>query len=243
MILFPIFLNEGIEITASIEKNYFDIQQAIQAAASSAGRNSNEVLLLAVSKTVGISHIKEAVTQGIHDFGENRSQLLTQKQEALPSERWHFIGRIQTNKIKEIVKSACLIHSVASERALEAINKRAGNQNKRQEVLIEVNVSGEESKEGATAEKVPKLLELASSLPHVQVKGFMTMAPVATLATDQRPRRCFAALRELRDNLVAVCAGEENISLNELSMGMSDDYEDAVKEGATIVRIGRRLWS
>lgn len=237
-----IFSSEDTEITTRIKKNYDDIQLAIDAAAASAKRDPSEVLLVAVSKTVGIPEVEEAVEAGISDFGENRSQPFREKHQAFPTARWHFIGHIQTNKLKDVVGKASLIHSVATEHALEVINRLALERETRQAVLIEVNVSGESSKDGIAANEAPRLLEKAGSLPGVEVKGLMTMAPVQLSEYDDTARRTFAALRELRDNLVPDYVNAGNISLNELSMGMSDDFEDAIKEGATLVRIGRRLW-
>jgi len=201
------------------------------------------VLIVAVSKTVGVPEITDAIVAGIHDFGENRTKPFLEKQQALPREHWHFIGHIQTNKLKDVVGRACLIHSVESIHALEVISRLATEREVCQRVLIEVNTSREASKDGVHADEVPHLLETAHRLSGIEVHGLMTMAPILTFEHDDSARRTFAALRELRDNLVPVFAGAENISLNELSMGMSDDFEDAVLEGATIVRIGRRLWS
>lgn len=199
--------------------------------------------MVAVSKTVDTNYIAQAIAAGIHDFGENRTQLFVPRQQEFCNERWHFIGRIQTNKLKDIVGRAHLIHSIASLRALEATNKYAQKQESTQAVLLEVNVSEEESKDGFCAADLPAVLEQARALPAVEIKGLMTMAPVKQNANDTKPRKTFAALRTLRDSLVPICAQAPNISLNELSMGMSNDFEDAVKEGATIVRIGQRLWS
>ena len=240
---FQIFSSEDIEITTQIEKNYQDIQRAISAAAVQAGRDPQEVLLVAVSKTVGIPEVQSALEAGIHDFGGNRSKLFLEKQQSFLQERWHFIGHLQTNKLKDLVGRASLIHSVASKHAVEVISKLALERETDQSVLIEVNVSGEESKGGATAKEVPELLEVASNLRGITVKGLMTMAPILRSEHDSAARSTFASLRELRDNLVPNYANAKNISFNELSMGMSDDFEDAVKEGATIVRIGRKLWS
>jgi pyridoxal phosphate enzyme (YggS family) len=243
MISYRIFSSEDTEIATHIEKNYHDIQLAINAAAAQANRDPDEVLLVAVSKTVGVAEIQGAVHAGIHDFGENRTGCLAQKQQAFLDERWHFIGSIQTNKLKDVVGRASLIHSVASLHALEVISRLACAQQLCQALLIEVNISGETSKGGVAASDVAQLLEAASQLPSIEVEGLMTMAPIALSEKDQTARRTFAGLRQLRDNLVPVFKGTENISLNELSMGMSDDFEDAIQEGATIVRVGRRLWS
>ena len=235
--------NGDTEIASLVEKNYYDIQLAINAAANSVNRDFREVALVAVSKTVGVPEIESAIAVGIHDFGENRTNLLKEKHEALPHERWHFIGRIQTNKLKDVVGRASLIHSVTSQHALEVINKLALAKELCQDILIEVNVSGEDSKDGVSAKEAPQLLEAASSFKGLRVKGLMTMAPIQQTKRDSTARETFSALRELQNDLMPVFAGTANISLNELSMGMSDDFEDAIKEGATIVRIGRRLWS
>jgi pyridoxal phosphate enzyme (YggS family) len=246
---------QGNDIAAQIEKSLQEIQLAITQAAALAGRDAGEVLVVAVSKTVGIPEVAGAIQAGLHDFGENRTKLFLEKQEAFPGERWHYIGNIQTNKLKDVVGRAHLIHSVATLRALEAIDRLAGAgtgaeaeagagaERQLQRVLIEVNVSGEASKDGARPAEVPALLEAAAKAAHIKVEGLMTMAPLKETEHDSTARRTFAALRELRDNLVPIFEGAENISLNELSMGMSDDFADAIQEGSTIVRIGRRLWS
>jgi len=235
--------SRGTEIATPLEKNYFDIQQAIDSAAVSVGRDPADVLLVAVSKMVGISEIQNAIDAGIHDFGENRTHLLREKQQTFPNENWHYIGNIQTNKLKDVVGKACLIHSVASERALKAIDRLAQKLGIRQSILLEVNVSGEATKEGASPAELPKILEAAGNNPSVQVRGLMTMAPLMHTTEKADTRRVFTALRELRDKMVPIFAGAKNISLNELSMGMSDDFTEAIQEGATMVRIGRRLWS
>ena len=243
MISSPSSSGKDTEIATQIEKNHSDIKLAINSAAASVGRDPDEVLLVAVSKMVGTPEIQDAIKAGIHDFAENRSHLLLEKQTALPSERWHFIGHIQTNKLKDVVGRASLIHSVATERALAAISRLALQLGICQSILVEVNISGEDSKDGLSPAEAPGLLQRASATQGVEVRGLMTMAPLALTKEDKTARGIFAVLRELRDNLVPVFAGAENISLNELSMGMSDDFEDAIQEGATIVRIGRRLWS
>lgn len=241
--LFQTFSSEDTEIATKIEQNYHALQLAINKAAELAQRDPREIQLVAVSKTVGSEEVAEAIQAGIHDFGENRTKLLGERQLLFPNERWHFIGRIQTNKLKEIVGKASLIHSIASKHALDVTSKLALKENINQAVLIEVNMSGEESKDGIGAEEASGLLEYATQLQGVRVEGLMTMAAPKTSVTDPSARNTFAALRTLRDNLAAVFNDTENISLNELSMGMSDDFEDAIQEGATIVRVGRRFWS
>jgi len=201
------------------------------------------VLLVAVSKAVGIPEVQDAIKAGIHDFAENRTQSLQERQSRFQNEHWHFIGRIQTNKLKDVVGRACLIHSLASVHALETVSRLAVQQGLRQNVLIEVNVSGEASKDGIAAGEVSGFLETVSNTQGVEVKGLMTIAPLLLSKGDETARRIFAALRELRDNLVPIFTKADNISLNELSMGMSGDFTDAIQEGATMVRIGSRLWS
>ncbi|MDR2714242.1 MAG: YggS family pyridoxal phosphate-dependent enzyme, partial [Coriobacteriales bacterium] len=194
------------------------------------------VKIVAVSKTVGEPEILEAIAAGIVNFGENRTALFKERAAAFPQQDWHFIGTIQTNKIKDFAGRAALVHSVASERALKAIDARL----MAQPVLIEVNVSGEESKDGVSPDELEALLTTATQCEHCTVEGLMTMAPIADAETI---RATFRALRELRDTLAPRFAGSINVRLRELSMGMSDDYAIAVEEGATIIRIGRALWA
>ena len=222
-----------------IEKNYRSILAQIAAACERVGRDPAEVRLVVVSKTVGFKEIAAAIDAGVHDFGENRTNLFKEKHDTYPNEHWHFIGSIQTNKIKDIVGRAALIHSVASERALTAIAKRAQFLGITQDLLIEVNVSGEESKDGIAPDLLGRLLDLATGLEGIKVRGLMTMAPQGD---EQRIRAAFRGLRELRDSCVVSNEAFERVQLRELSMGMSDDFSLAVEEGATIVRIGRSIW-
>ncbi|GHT78138.1 YggS family pyridoxal phosphate enzyme [Actinomycetota bacterium] len=196
-------------------------------------------MTVAVSKTVGIKEVSDAIAAGITDFAENRSNLLKDKQQIFPDQNWHFIGRVQTNKVKDYVGKAKLIHSVLGERALLAINKRAVNHALIQDVLIEVNMSGEESKDGIYPDKLDSLLRAATECAAVRVRGLMTMAP---LGDADLARKSFAGLRELRDSTAPKYQDFANIDLTELSMGMTDDFEIAIEEGATIVRIGRKFW-
>jgi pyridoxal phosphate enzyme (YggS family) len=225
--------------TSSIAANLADIHERVAEACEGAGRSPSELTIVAVSKTVGIEQVAAAIAAGAHDFGENRSLVFCQKQQAFPEQHWHFIGSIQTNKIKDFVGKAALVHSVASERALAAISKRAEQLGCVQELLIEVNVSGEESKDGVRPAELPRLLEAAGGLSGVMVRGLMTMAP---LGDTDAARSAFSGLRELRDSLRQRFANEERLRLEQLSMGMSDDFPQAIMEGATIIRIGRRVW-
>ena len=236
-------LNEGQETTAqlaeriagNIEELYTDVAQA----AERSGRDLEDVLLVAVSKTVGPNEIRQAIRAGLTDFAENRSNLFRERADAFPDVNWHFIGRIQTNKVKDFTGRATLVHSVASDRVLLAIEQRAQNRGILQPVLIEVNVSGEESKDGVSVEELPGLLHIASALQAVSVNGLMTMAPIGDADII---RRCFRKLHGIREKMQSDFSGVANLPLTELSMGMSDDFLIAVEEGATMIRIGRSVW-
>jgi pyridoxal phosphate enzyme (YggS family) len=223
-----------------LARNYQGILGGIAEVCARTGRDPAEVTVVAVSKTVGTAEVAAAIAAGIHDFGENRTALFNEKRDAFPHERWHFIGSIQTNKVKDFVGRAALVHSVASERALLAIARRAQSLGVVQKLLLQVNVSGEKSKDGITPEALWGLLERASELGGITVQGLMTMAPQG----DPRiARAVFRGLREMRDRCVARGGWGGNIRLDELSMGMSEDYPHAIEEGATIVRIGRSIWA
>ena len=223
-----------------IEENYQQILTQIALACERVERDPAEVKVVAVSKTVGQSEIAEAIRAGIHDFGENRTDQFVEKHDMFPNERWHFVGSIQTNKVKDFVGKAALVHSVASERALEAISRRALMLGVTQSLLIEVNISGEKSKDGIAPIELDGLLDRAASLGGIEVRGLMTMAPQAE---EHVVRATFRGLRELRDSLIATHEASGHVRLCELSMGMSEDFWLAVEEGATIVRIGRSIWS
>lgn len=222
-----------------ISDNYQRILSQIAAACQRAGRDPKEVTLVAVSKTVDLPQIATAIDAGIHNFGENRTNLFAQRESAYPQEHWHFIGSIQTNKVRDFVGKAQLVHSVASVRALAAIARRAQALGVVQRVLVEVNVSGEESKDGVAPEGLDEILDAAADHEGIEVRGLMTMAP---LADEHTVRGVFRQLRELRDSYVASYQAAGRIQLHELSMGMSQDFALAVEEGATIVRIGRSIW-
>jgi pyridoxal phosphate enzyme (YggS family) len=225
---------------SSIAENHLRIRAEIEAACRRVGRDPSEVTLIAVSKTVGVAEVAAAIEAGIHDFGENRTDPLKGKRDAFPGERWHFIGTIQTNKIKEFVGRVSIVHSVASKRVLAGISKRAVQLGIVQKVLIEVNVSGEESKDGVTPAELPDLLDTATLLEGVEVCGLMTMAPQGDF---EAARATFAGLRGLRDRYRADFEVTGRIQLRELSMGMSEDFATAIEEGATMVRIGRSVWN
>lgn len=222
---------------SSVAVRYEAVRRQVADAADASGRHFDEVTIIAVTKTVGVAEVRAALAAGIRDFGENRVQEFLGKYGLFPGARWHFIGTLQTNKVKDVVGKACLIHSVDSLRLLSHIERRATEQGVIQPVLFQVNVSGEESKHGFVPADLTDALEEASHMDSVEVRGLMTMAP---LARAEDVRWVFRELREVRDSLRATLP--DRVELEELSMGMSSDFRVAVEEGATIVRIGSALF-
>ena len=216
-----------------IKQNIENVRKRIDEAAKRAGRNASEITLVAVTKTASLKQVKEAVEAGIIDFGENRVQVAKEKVKYfsdISNINWHMIGHLQTNKVKDAVKIFKVIHSVDSIKLAKEINKEAGKLNFTIPVFIEVNVSGEQSKFGIKPEEIHKLREIIDDLEYVKVKGLMTMAPF--FSDPQMSRPYFKRLFQL--------AEEEG--LKELSMGMSDDFDVAIEEGATIIRVGRAIF-
>ena len=198
-----------------------------------------QVELVAVSKTYPAQRIMEAYEAGQRIFGENRPQEMAQKYEELPKDiEWHLIGHLQTNKIKKVLGRASLIQSVDSEHLLLAIEKEAAKAGIVQDILLEVNIGGEESKTGAAPELLWPLLDTAAAQEHIRVKGLMAIPPVND--DDAQNRRYLAQVYQL-----FVRAGERgyhNVEMQTLSMGMSGDFENAIREGATLVRIGTAIY-
>jgi len=224
---------------SGIAGRYAKVAEEVARAARSVGRDPAEVRIIAVSKTVGVPEVGEAIACGIHDFGENRTEVMAPKLEAYPDERWHFIGNIQSRKVRDIVGAACLIHSVDRAHIIPRLDARAHELGIVQRILLEVNVSGEESKSGFSPDEVAGVIAGFGSFPSLEVRGLMTMAPQAD---EDTVRATFRGLRLLRDRCMqAPCPS--NVHLVELSMGMSGDYRIAVEEGATMVRVGRVLFS
>ena len=222
---------------SSVAVRYEAVRRQVADAADHCGRHPEEVTIVAVTKTVGIEEIRAALAAGIRDLGENRVQEFLGKYGLFPEARWHFIGTLQTNKVKDVVGRAHLIHSVDSAKLLSHIDRRATEAGVVQPVLLQVNVSGEASKHGFTPDTLPEALEEAAAMDSVEVRGLMTMAP---FAPAEEVRWVFRELREVRDSLHARVA--DRVELTELSMGMSGDFRVAVEEGATIVRIGRAIF-
>jgi pyridoxal phosphate enzyme (YggS family) len=230
-------------------ENLSRVRQRIAEAARRSGRTSDAVTLVAVTKYVSLDILRELIAAGCHDLGEARPQELRKKAAALselaenqtgnrPPVRWHLIGHLQRNKVEATLPLVSLVHSADSLRLLEAIEVSAAGQRRCAEVLLEINVSGDETKRGFSPAEVAGLLPRVATLAHVSVHGLMCMA--AREGDDTVARQNFATLRKLRDQLET--QRPENISLTELSMGMSGDFEIAIEQGATIVRVGSALY-
>jgi len=213
------------------------VRTRIAAAAARAGRYAGAVRIVAVTKGHPLTSALEAAAAGLLDLGENRVQEALGKMDAWPQTavRWHLVGHLQRNKVKHAVGRFALIHSLDSVRLADALEAEAAGRGRVQDVLVEVNVAGEAQKSGCAPAEVPRLAEHVAGLPHVSVRGLMTMAPLTDDVAAQR--RVFAALFALREELLG-----QGFRLPELSMGMTNDFEAAVEEGATMVRLGTALF-
>jgi pyridoxal phosphate enzyme (YggS family) len=221
-----------------ISANINAIKQKIAAAAERAGRDPLSIKLMAVTKTVKPELIGKAIEAGLTMLGENYVQEAKDKIAAISDHaQWHMIGHLQTNKAKYAVKLFDYVHSVDRLELAQELDKRAGQINRKLNVLIEVN-SGEESKSGIEKTQALDLVRQIAHLPNLAVRGLMAMAPYSDNPENSRPY--FKALRDLRDDIDR--AGIAGISMEELSMGMTDDFEVAIEEGATIIRIGRAIF-
>ena len=221
-----------------LEDNLKEIKEKIDAAKKKAGRN-DDILLLGVTKTFPVEIIEAGIPLGIHAVGENKAQELVAKYEVVGDKVfWHFIGHLQRNKVKYIIDKVDLIHSVESLSLAKEIGKRAQQLGHSQKVLLEVNISGEETKFGLKREEVIPFLEEAKQIAGLKIAGLMTMAPHSE--DEQLVRNVFKALRLLKEEIQGLKI--EGVSMDYLSMGMSHDYESAILEGANIVRIGSLLY-
>lgn len=222
-----------------IEKNYDLVLEKVEAACKRASRNIDEVLLIAVSKTNPAEAISTLYNHGVKAYGENKVQELCDKYEKLPKDiDWHMIGHLQRNKVKYIVDKVKLIHSVDSLRLAQQINDEAIKKNVISDILIEVNVANEESKFGLDTESVTELVMEVAKLPNVRIKGLMTIAPYVENPEDNR--KFFRELKQLSVDIKD--KNIDNVCMKELSMGMTNDYEVAIEEGATIVRVGTGIF-
>lgn len=223
-----------------IRENIKTAEENIEKACKRSGRDASEVQLICVSKTKPVEMLMEAYEAGARDFGENKVQELVDKYEVMPKDiRWHMIGHLQRNKVKYIVDKAFLIHSVDSLRLAEEISKEAVKKNVTVDILIEVNVAGEESKFGASDDSdTIALVKQAAVLPNICIKGLMTVAPFVEDAEENRIY--FEKLRQLAVDIKS--ENIDNVSMNILSMGMTGDYQVAVEEGASYVRVGTGIF-
>jgi PLP dependent protein len=229
----------GADLEATLRGRLDAVRERLRTACGRAGRSGADVTLVAVTKTVGVAMAEALPALGVIDLGENRPQELWRKAAALPQTvRWHLIGHLQRNKIERTLPLVGLIHSVDSLRLLRALDEAAAKGPTAPEVLLEINASREANKHGFTPEEVPGLAAELRALRHLRVAGLMTMA-----AYEEEPERCrptFALVRNLRDQLRRELGSPD--ALPELSMGMSNDFEVAVEEGATLVRLGSVLF-
>ncbi len=222
-----------------IIENLQTVQENIRKACKNCGRAYEEVTLLCVSKTKPVGMLKEAYEFGMREFGENKVQELCDKAEVLPGDiKWHMIGHLQRNKVKYIVGKTELIHSVDSERLAEEISKESLKKNVTTNILIEVNVAGEESKFGVPPDETVSFVEKIAKLPAICVKGLMTIAPF--VENPEENREFFKNLRKLSIDITNKHI--DNVSMSILSMGMTGDYTTAIEEGATHVRVGTGIF-
>ncbi len=222
-----------------LSDNLHEVQENIRKACERSGRNPEDVTLIAVSKTKPVSDIEQIYAAGIREFGENKVQEMNDKQKVLPGDiNWHMIGHLQRNKVKYIVDNVAMIHSVDSVRLAEEISKEAVKKNVAVDILVEVNVAKEESKFGLYTEDVRQFVEQISKLPGINIKGLMTSAPFVDNPEDNRQY-----FRKLKDLSVDINAKNiDNVHMDFLSMGMTNDYVVAVEEGATHVRVGTAIF-
>lgn len=222
-----------------ITENLEQVRKNIEEACRAVNRDPGEVTLISVSKTKPVSMLQEAYDAGSRDFGENKVQEIMDKYPQLPSDiRWHMIGHLQRNKVKYIVDKVALIHSVDSLRLAETIENEAAKHNVTVPILIEVNVAQEESKFGLKTEEVLSLVESVAALPHINIKGLMTIAPY--VEDPEENRGIFRQLKKLSVDIAT--KNINNVNMSVLSMGMTGDYQVAVQEGATMVRVGTGIF-
>lgn len=222
-----------------LKDNYEAVEKNIQLACEKAGRKREEVTLIAVSKTKPIEDIMEIYETGQREFGENKVQELTMKFEEMPKDiKWHMIGHLQQNKVKQVIDKAVLIHSVDSLRLAQTISKEAVKKDITVKILVEVNVAEEESKFGTTMSETYELISEIAALPSIEICGLMTIAPF--VEDPEENRSVFRNLKKLSVDIDMKKI--DNVSMNVLSMGMANDYMVAIEEGATMVRVGTAIF-
>ena len=227
-------------MTQSIETRLRKVNERIRAAALACGRDPETVRLIAVSKTLPADRVLAAIQAGVTDLGENYVQEAVEKIETLSKETvsWHFIGHLQSNKAKYAVKLFDLIHSVDSVKLAKELDKRSGNVGKVQNILVQVNISGEKTKSGVETDLAIEIVREIASLNNLSICGLMTMPPYFNAPEKVRPY--FRALKALQE--IILKKRIPNVSMAELSMGMSGDFETAIQEGATLVRVGTAIF-
>ncbi len=222
-----------------VAEQFHEVQKRILTACERAGRKREEVTLIAVSKTKPVAMLKEAYEAGARDFGENKVQEIVEKYLQLPdSVRWHMIGHLQTNKVRQVVGKAALIHSVDSFHLAKEIDKESGKKNIITDILLEVNVAGEESKFGFCMEETENALKEICQFQNIRVRGLMTVAPFVDYAEENR--QIFRKLHEFYVDMKS--KNIDNGTMGVLSMGMTGDFEVAIEEGATMVRVGTGIF-
>ena len=222
-----------------IQSNLSEVEQNIIAACKKSGRNREDITLIAVSKTKPVSLLEEAYNADVRDFGENKVQEMCEKYEVMPKDiSWHMIGHLQTNKVKYLIGKTALIHSVDSYKLACEIEKQAAKHDCIMDILIEVNIAEEESKFGLAEKEVIYLVKEIAKLPHVRIRGLMTVAPYVV---DSEENRAF--FRKIKQLSVDIDNQNiDNVSMDILSMGMTGDYMVAIEEGATMVRVGTGIF-
>ena len=222
-----------------IAENIRSVEQRIQAACARAGRRRDEVTLICVTKTMPVTDLQEAYDEGQRNFGENRVQEITEKYPLLPDDiRWHMIGHLQRNKVKYLMDRVVMIHSVDSASLARTISEEAVKAGRTMDILLEVNAAGEESKFGLSYEEVLPLVREIAPLPGLHICGLMTVAPYTD--DPETNREFFKKLRDLSVDIDRQSI--DNVSMHTLSMGMTGDFEVAIEEGATHIRVGTAIF-
>lgn len=221
-----------------IEQNLKNVEQRIAAAAKKSGRSREDIILVAVTKTHPADMMNEAIKAGVTDIGENKPQEVRDKYTDVLPVRWHLIGHLQTNKVKYIIDKCCMIHSVDSIKLMDEIEKRAKQHDVSMDILIQVNISGEETKSGITSEELDELLMHAGELERVKVRGLMTIAPKCEHQEEAAVH--FRNMKMLFDETAKKVY--KNVSMEYLSMGMSGDFEAAIECGSNMVRVGSAIF-
>lgn len=226
-------------IDSEIKNNLDNIMQRVKAAAEKSGRKSEDIRVVAVTKTVDAERIKNVFEYGLLDMGENRVQELLEKYDKLdPVCKWHLIGHLQTNKVKYIIDKVEMIHSVDSIELAKEIDTRASRHRRTMDILLQVNVSGEETKFGVSPEQIYDFVNAISCMENISLRGLMTVAPLT-----QNPQEVRPVFKKLYDIYIDIKRKSiDNVNMDYLSMGMSNDFEVAIEEGANIVRIGTGIF-